>query len=232
MDDSLSTGQINNSLPKQQVHDLLLQRDFTALLDLCEEDKRLWRILWSTLYDADEELRWPAIEAVAKVLGRWWRAGYKERVREYIRRLLWSMSDEAGEMGWSAPQTIAEGIACIPELLEPYGSMMIARAFEESTLVTGGLWGVGRLGTMIREAVESSQDVILRVFQTGDTETLGLAAWAMGEVGVKEALPYLEELGSREEPVRIYIQGDFCQKPVGQWAHEAIVKIEACPMVT
>lgn len=221
----MSMDQIKNRLLKQKVQHLLLQRDFTGLVNLCEEDKRIWRIIRITLYEADENQRWPAIETVAKVMKRWWKAGEKERVRKYIRRLLWSMCDEAGEMGWSAPQTIAEIIASIPELLEPYGSMMVSRAFEEQTLVEGGLWGIGRLGTMIREAVEPSRDRILGVFGTEDTEILGLVAWAMGEVGLESALPYLEEIRSCEEPVRIYINGDFCQKTVSQWAQESIVKI-------
>jgi len=230
MDDSLKMGKVNKSLPKQQVHDLLLRRDFIGLVELCEEDRRSWRTLWATLYDEDENLRWPAIEAVAKVMERWWQAGQKENVREYIRRLLWSMCDEAGEMGWSAPQTIAEIISAIPELLEPYGSNMIARAFDEPTLVAGGLWGIGHLGTKMKEAVESAQDVILGVFNTGDTEILGLAAWAMGETGLKAALPYLVELTGRKESVQIYINGDFCQKTVDQWAQQAVVKIKAHPV--
>ncbi|MFC1924619.1 DVU0298 family protein [Chloroflexota bacterium] len=225
MDDSLRTGQSNNKSPQQQVYALLLQRDFSELADLCEKDKRFWRILWATLYHEDESLRWPAIEAAAGVMVRWWQAGNKESVREYVRRLLWSMCDEAGEMGWSAPQTIAEIIASIPELLEPYGSMMISRSFEEPVLVAGGLWGIGRLGTIIREVAECSQDKILEVFHTDDFKTLGIAAWAMGEVGLETALPYLEKLKSCNEMSRIYINSDFCQRPVSQWAQEAIVKI-------
>jgi len=225
MDDSLNTGQVTNRSPEQQVYALLLQRDFSKLANLCEKDKRFWRILWATLYHKDENLRWPAIEAVAEVMERWWQAGNKERVREYVRRLLWSMSDEAGEMGWSAPQTIAEIIVSIPELLEPYGSMMISRAFEEPVLIAGGLWGIGRLGTIIREATECSQDKILEVFHTDDFKTLGIAAWAMGEVGLEAALPCLDKLKSCKEMSCIYINSDFCQRPVGQWAQEAIVKI-------
>jgi hypothetical protein len=215
-----------NRSPKQQVSALLLQRDFPTLLDLCEEDKRLWRILWANLYEADERLRWPAIEAVARMMGRWWQAGYNERVREYIRRLLWSLSDESGEMGWSAPQTIAEIVVSIPELLEPYGRIMISRAFGEPSLVTGGLWGIGRLGTWIREVLESLKDGILEAFEADDTETLGLAAWAMGEVRFEYALPYLEKLKGIKEPARIYDEGHFYEKPVGQWAQEAAVKIQ------
>jgi hypothetical protein len=85
---------------------------------------------------------------------------------------------------------------------------------------------------MIREAVESSRDILLGVFETEETEILGVAAWAIGEVGFEEALPYLEGLENREEKVRIYINSDFYQKTIGQWAQEAMVKLEANPSNT
>ncbi len=133
--------------------------------------------------------------------------------------------DESGGIGWSAPQTIAEIIVNIPELLDPYGSMMIAHAFEEPPLIKGGLWGIGRLGKLSTEAVEFFHDMVLAVFRSEDAETLGLAAWAVGEAGFKPALPFLEKLLERKEKVQIYIKGYFHEKPLGQWTREAISKI-------
>ena len=210
----------------QQVYALLSQRDLRALVDLCEKDRRLWRILWGGLYDAEDNLRWPAIEAVARVLVGWWKAGQEKRVREYIRRLTWSFNDEAGELIWSAPEAIAEIAVAVPELYEPYGDMMISLASEEPLLVPGVLWGIGRLGPKARKAVEHIQDRIVEVFDKGDHKTIGLAAWAMGEAGFGPALPYLEALKGRKEPVRIYFEGEFHERPVGQWAQEAIGKID------
>jgi hypothetical protein len=63
------------------------------------------------------------------------------------------------------------------------------------------------------------------VFLSEDAETLSLAAWAMGEVGFKAALPFLEKLSDRKEPVRIYVEDGFYEKTLGQWAREAITKI-------
>jgi hypothetical protein len=210
---------------KQRVRDLLEQRDYDSLLELCEKDRHFWKELRFSLYDTDERLRWSAIETVAKFMQRWWQAGEKEKVRDYIRTLFWSIMDESGGIGWSAPQTIAEIIVNIPELLDPYGSMIIAHTFEEPPLIKGGLWGIGRLGKLSAEAVEFFHDMVLAVFLSDDAETLGLAAWANGEVGFKPALPFLGRLLERKEKVQIYIKGYFHEKPLGQWAKEAIAKI-------
>ncbi|MEW6067090.1 MAG: DVU0298 family protein [Nitrospirota bacterium] len=211
---------------KQQVESLLRQRDDERLIELCLNDRNFWKELRFRLYDMDERLRWAAIETVAKFMKLLWQTGKKEKVREYMRNLFWSINDESGGIGWSAPHGIAEIIINIPELLDPYGSMMIAHTLEEPPLVKGGLWGIGRLGRQIAESVEFFQEMVLAVFQSSDVEVLGLAAWASGEVVFKPALPFLKNLFERKEPVRIYIKGDFHEKPLGRWAEEAIIQIK------
>ncbi|MFH0932703.1 MAG: hypothetical protein V1832_00095 [Nitrospirota bacterium] len=210
---------------KKQVRELLRKKDYDRLVELCEIDRHFWKALRFCLYEIDETIRWPAIETAAKLMKRWWLSKKQEKVREFIRNLFWSMSDESGGIGWSSPQTVAAIIMSVPEVLDPYGSMMIAHSIEEPLLVKGGLWGIGRMGKVIADDVDFFQDKVLAAFQSDDAETLGLAAWAMGEVGYKPALPFLENLLGRSEPVRIYVKGDFFEKPLGYWAEEAMNKI-------
>jgi hypothetical protein len=207
---------------KKTVKDLLIAREHGTLLDLCEQDRRFWQEVRFRLYDLDERIRWSAIETTAKFMERWWQSGRQEKVRIYIRTLFWSMNEESGGIGWSSPQTIAEIIMHIPELIDLYGSMMIAHSIEEPPLMKGGAWGIGRLGTKIAASVEVFREKVLAVFQEDDCETLGLLAWAMGRTGFSPAMPYLEKLLQRKCPVTIYIDGVFCKKPLGQWAGEAI----------
>ncbi len=213
-------------LVKQQVKVLLQQRDYGELLRLCQTDRRFWSTLRLYLYETDESLRWPAIEAVAELMKRWWHEGSRERVREYIRNLLWLLNDESGGIGWNAPQTIAETIVSIPQLLEPYGSIMIAYVLEGPTLLKSGLWAIGRLGKRIKEVATLFQDKLLAAFDSNDPETLGLAVWAMGEIDFAPALPFLAMLEDRKELVQVYIDGCFQEKPLGKWAKEATAKIE------
>ncbi|MCD6255886.1 MAG: hypothetical protein LWW78_04700 [Deltaproteobacteria bacterium] len=213
-------------LIKQQIKALLQERNFEKLLNLCEENTHAWKALRFCLYETDEEIRWAAIEATAKLMQRWWQKGKREKVREYMRNLFWSMNDESGGIGWSAPQSVAEIIIHIPQLLRPYGSMMIGHALDEPPLVKSGLWGIGRLGRHLTDIIKYFQDKLLIVFQVNDTETIGLAAWSMGEVGFTPALPFLKKLQKRRERVQIYIEGHFYEKTLGQWAKEAITKIK------
>jgi hypothetical protein len=192
---------------------------------MCDEDRRVWRVVWGTLNESDDCIRWPASETAAKVLERWWNAGQRERVREYIRRLTWSFSDEAGQLIWSAPETITELVVAVPELYKPYADMMICLASEEPPFVPGVLWGIGRLGPRARESLDAIRERVVEFFEGEDSRTVGLAAWAMGEAGYTPSLPYLRGLEGREEPVGIYIGGTLHEKTVGQWAKEAVQKM-------
>ena len=206
----------------QQVKTALSRRDYVNLLDLCEKDGRYRRSLKSAIYEADERVYRPATEAAAGLMQRWWEQGRKEQVKEYVRSLLWSLNDESGGIGWNSPQAIAEIILAIPELSEPYGSMMISSALSEPPLVKSGLWAIGRLGKRSKETLELHQSMLLEIFKSEDSQTLGLAAWAVGKAGFAPARPFLEALVDRKEPVQIYIEGSFCKEPLGFWASEAL----------
>lgn len=211
---------------EEQVNGFLLNRDFRQLVFLEQQNKCVWKLLRSNLYQTDETLRWHSIEAVAQLMRHWWDHGRQEKVRDYLRRLIWSISDESGGIGWSAPQTIAEIAVAIPQLYDPYVDNMIDRALGEPVLLKCGLWGIGRLGVAAKRSVVLFQDMVLASFTADDPETLGLAAWAVGETGCRPAFRFLQQLLTRPEPVRIYIQPEFQEKTLGIWAEDAIKKIE------
>ncbi len=212
---------------KQTVINTLLRKDYIDLIRLCQSERRFWGALRSCLYETDEDLRWPAIEATAGLMKKWWQEGYKEKVREYIRSLLWLLNEESGGIGWSAPEVIAEIISSIPELLEPYGSIMITSALESQVLVNGSLWAIGRLGKRVNKLISVYQEKVFTAFSSHSPETLGLISWAIGEVGIISAIEYLTILKDREEPVKIYIDGRFTEKSLGEWASQAIIKINS-----
>jgi len=216
-----------NKITIQHVETLLRNRDFDTLVPACHADKQTWKAVQRSLYSTNEDILWPAIEISAMTVKHWWDEGKEEKVREYIRVLFWSLNDESGGIGWNAPQTIAEIIVLIPDLIDPYGSMMIDRTMEEPLLVPSSMWAIGRMGQRIKPAVSFFQELVLHHLTSDDPEILGLTAWAMGEVGFEPALPGLNELVGREELVSIYIRGDFHQKTVGDWTSLAIAKINS-----
>ena len=216
---------MDRSLIEVRVRKFILSMDYQKLIYLDENDRRVWRLIQSNLYQTDETLRWHAIEAVAAFMRRWWDNNRQEKVLDYMRRLMWTINDESGGIGWSTPQTIAEIVVAIPQVGEPFINNMINRTFNEPFLRKSGLWAIGRLGQRVKQSIEIRQDDILPSSNTYDPETLGLAAWAVGEIGLKSALPYLKFLQDRKEMVRIYIPPNFHNKQVKSWYRLAIKNI-------
>ena len=210
---------------KQQVHTLVLQRNYDDLIALCQESNQAWKILRTNIYETDENLIWQTIEAIVRLMERWWELGNEEKVREYIRNLFWSINDESGGIGWNAPQTIAEIIVRIPELVEPYGTMVVDRTIDEPLLVNSCLWAMGRLGNRLEGKLTLFEESILETFKSSSPETLGLVAWATGEMHFLPARAFLEKLVDRSESVKIYIQGTYHEKTMGEWAHQSIGKL-------
>lgn len=213
---------------KEVVRRLLHEANYADLITLCDLNGHYWRQLRFRLYDAEDIIRWRAIEAVGKLMG-YWHPKKPERVIEYIRNLFWSLNDESGGIGWSAPQTIAEILVNLPELIDPYGPMMIHSSLEEPPLVKSGLWGIGRLGKMVHEAVEFFARDVLAVFDSKDPETLALAARAVGEAGLEAAIPYLQRLTDHSDMVKIYVGGRFVERRLGEWVRGALDKLKQTP---
>ena len=214
-------------IPKKRVSSLLMERKFDRLVELYEQDRRVRKALRLRLYDADEAVRLAAIETMGMVMGRLWRKGEHEKVIEYVRSQIWTITEESGGIGWSAPQTIAQIIVNIPELMDPHGKVMISRALEEAPLVPNGLRAIGRLGGLAAPTLDLFRQEIARIFESGDRVTLALAAWAMGEAGFMPAVAELEKLGGRREPVKLFVGGTWREEPLGTWAAEAVDKIKA-----
>jgi len=207
---------------KLQIRSHLAMRDYEAIVTYCMKERRAWKSLRSCLYELDDELKWPAIEAIGRLMKHWWENGDQKKVREYMRGLFWLLNDESGGIGWTSAQQIAEIICQIPELADPYGTMVIDRTLGEPPLVGSGLWAIGRQGKLLDGRIDLFERMILDTFDTQDTQTLGLAAWAMGESRFTPALPLLEPLTDRLETVRIFIRGVFLDKPLGVWAEHSI----------
>jgi hypothetical protein len=86
---------------------------------------------------------WKAIETMGAIA----RGASPEQMvvlRETIRRLIWSMTDESGGIGWSAPEMMGEIIRNNPgEFLD---LVPILWSFREEELFTASvLWAMGRI---------------------------------------------------------------------------------------
>lgn len=227
---------------KRQVLDLIAGPDLAAiraeLARLAAKD--VINILFSAICREDERTRWHAVtcmgDAVARLAGE-----DLEAARIVMRRLLWSLNDESGGIGWGAPETMAEILCRHQGLGEEYVHMLISymredgeelcqdgNFLEHPLLQRGLLWGMARLSRCRPDLLQArgAEADIAQYLSADDAATRGLAIVAMRALGLAACRPQLELLRADTAPLTLYEEGVFLPTAVGELARSAL---EALP---
>lgn len=116
---------------KQEIYHLLEEKSFDQLLTKFDQEPNLVRkYVTMAAYAKDEDFRQKAIGFFG-FLAEKRAAANPEYFREFIRRRLWGMNEESGNMDWSAPELIGAIIAAQPKLFHEFASVMIEAALIE-----------------------------------------------------------------------------------------------------
>ena len=112
-----------------------------------------------------------------------------ESARTIMRRLMWSLNDESGGIGWGAAEAMGEIMARQARLAEEYHRILVSyirddgNRLDHEALETAVLWGIGRLAQARPELLSDAACYIFPYLQSGNSEQRGLAAWALGFLG-------------------------------------------------
>ena len=139
-------GRSNIRRRKAELRLLLQQRDLDGVRTWSRDNANALSTLSSMLFEADELIRWRAIEAIGETA----KAKFDDepdKVRAFVRRLFWLMNDESGGICWHAPEAIAEVIHRVPELLLEY-SVILTSYLEEEPFEAGVCWAISRLAEL------------------------------------------------------------------------------------
>jgi len=159
-------------------------------------------VLLSLSYDADELIQWRAVEAVGEVAGAMARTDV-ERVRNLIRRLLWSMNDESGGVGWHAPETVGEILANVPSLVGEMGVLLTA-FLRQAPFERGSHLAVYRAASVEAAPFADSTPELVCSLRSNDPYVRGLASLALGTVGKAVHRRDVEALRNDTSPVTLY----------------------------
>jgi hypothetical protein len=106
--------------------------------------------LISLIQSPDETLRGRAVRALGRVVAALARENL-ESARVVMRRLMWSLNDESGGIGWGAPEAMGEIMAQSEPLAREYARILLSYVDENGNyleyepLRRGALEGIRRL---------------------------------------------------------------------------------------
>ncbi len=187
--------------------------------------------LLSCIYQVDEVVKWRAVLALAEVMNSL--AGKEmEQARVVMRRLMWSLNEESGGIGWGMPEAMGEIMARNRALAEEYGHILVSYMREECylelpALQRGLLWGLGRLAEVYPEKLLAfdADGYMEHYLDSSDPAVQALAIRNFGLLKTPEALPLLKNFYDSPTSVHLFVGGGFVDTTVGELARQAVARI-------
>lgn len=211
---------------KQLIKELLVREKYGPILELAaKRHSQILKYIQMHLFeDINNPLRWSAIEALGRMAKEYASKDF-EAYRNLLRRFLWAMNDESGNVPWSSPEAMASIIANQPYLLGEFTPMLITNALDNPMCHRGMLWAVGTIGRVRNTLVLPFIEEIVPFVTSEDVDLRGYAVWALGEVGYGEILPELKKLLNDKSKITIYLGGQLKTVSIASLAEEAIGKL-------
>jgi HEAT repeat protein len=220
---------------KQKVFDLLKSPDFDRQLGSLKDFPfhKTLNHLFSALCGKDEEVKWHAVTVTGRLV-----ADLSERdpeaARNILRRMIWSLNEESGGIGWGFPEAMGEILARKENLAREFAAILVSyiqpegNFLEFQPLQRGALWAISRLAEAFPFLLTpmKTEAFLLPFLESRDPAVLGEAIKALGFLGDEQSLPRLKELLSDREVVRLYQGGKFMSSHIGELAQEAIERIK------
>lgn len=227
-----SAKQRGRDLKRKVLAVLRLDNFGQRLNELCHLPARqVINPLFSFLLSTDERIRWRAVTAMGAVVTNLADEDM-ESARVIMRRLMWSLNDESGGIGWGAPEAMGEIIASHEGLAKEYAPVLISYVWEEGNfleyemLQRGAVWGVGRVAQTRPELVQDALHYLLPHLTSADATLRGLAAWTMGLLGAGAARSQLEALLGDNAEISLYLDRTLVCRRVSHLAKKALDGID------
>lgn len=136
--------------------------DLSHIVSLAKENRRVVSLLVRMAYDKETLVGWRAIKAIGMVARELINTDY-EFLRDTARKLLWSLSDESGGIGWSAPEILGEIVSADPKLFDDIVPL-IAEVFdiEEKIFRPGILYALAQIARVNTELVLAHKNLAFR----------------------------------------------------------------------
>ncbi len=196
--------------------------------------EKLVNPLISFLCETDDLPRWRAVRAIGLTVARMARESL-ESARTIMRRLIWSLNDESGGIGWGAPEAMGEIMADEERLADEYRRILFSyidesgNPLEHDLLERGVLWGIGRLARERPGLVREAAPAVLNQLRSVDPAKRALALWAIGffEVEPRAARPLIAPLAGDPFEIPIYQDGELKIRRTSDLAAAALARLDA-----
>ncbi len=214
---------------KERVVELLKDPNFCSSLEKLRQlpGRLVVNPLLSLLLDHDELVKWRAVTAIGAIVS-FMAEKDVEAARVIMRRLMWSLNDESGGIGWVAPEAMSEIMAQSNTIAEEYSSILISYLDEQGNfleyepLQKGLIWGVARLATVRPDLMKPASIHLHKYLSSNDASIRGLSALSMGLLKATQDRDYLNELLNDHAEFQMFSNNELKKFKVSDFVVKAI----------
>ena len=189
-------------------------------------------------------LKWRAVLALGLVVSRLAEEDM-ESARTVMRRLLWHLNEDSGNIGWGIAESMGEILAQSPRLAAEYGRILLSYArqtgkadnyIEHGPLRRGVYWGIGRFALAHAPTRPLAAALLANGLHDEDQPAGGVAAWALGRLAAQEKTSdkeweaiavSLRDLADVSVVCEVLQGEEFRQETVSVFAGEALNAVRA-----
>ena len=209
-----------------EINEMLMRRDFTGAVTLAGGPAKAIRLLISYAYNDDVLLRGRAFEMLAVAAAE--RASEDiEDVREIIRRLLWSMNDESGGIGWHAAEAAGEILAAVPSLIAEFG-IIVSWFMNQPPFERSAHAAVARMTAVRPDVFTEIRNELASSLKSSDPAIRAFSASALVSIGGDEKPQLASRLADDLAEFEYYDRdaGNIVRSRVGMYVMKMINKLE------
>ncbi len=210
---------------KAEVAPALLAADLDRVAQLALKNKRVFTVLISLAYNKESLIAWRAIEAMGLAIG-----ALSERdpgtARGIIHRLLWTVTEESGAIGWSTPEMLAEIVINSADRFRDLVPIIMS-LYEEPPFMPGVLWAMGRLAGAGVSLPAAAGAIVSAGLDSPDPAVRGMAVWAAACLGRRQMLPQISSLTTDAGQFLLYRGHELANVRVGALAREVSLGLQA-----
>lgn len=223
---------------KSHVRELLLDPTWESRLGELKRHplKKALGPLFLFFCDGDTLLKWRAVSAFGDVVSAL-ALQEMEAARVIMRRLMWSLNEESGAIGWGAPEAFGESMAQSAALAREYHRILISYVLEPARgdgnylehepLRRGAYWGLVRLAEVRPGLVRAALPAFVEGISLDDPQIRGLCAWGLGYVGDQSAVAQLKQLLGDSREVELYRDRVLQALRISDLAQKALAVVAA-----
>ena len=202
---------------KKLITEYIMEQNYQAIVEVGRENNaRALRYVQMNIWgDYRNKQRWYAISAL-EALARAYAADHDEIYRNVIRRAVWAMADESGNVPWAAPEMMAAVIKAAPKQYQEFVKIMITNGLDSPMCHLGVLWSVGYLGPDYLAEIEPYMKRILKFLEHKDGELRGTAVWALKRLQYEPVFAKIDSMADDGAEVWIYEDGSLQQQTISQ----------------